>query len=507
MKKDCFLYCRTSTTDQITSIKAQENFKSNEYNILEIFSDFGKSATKVKNRPQFIDMLNKCGVKIVSLENKIVFLPNGKKPQTNLIIVSHTSRFMRNAKYMEDVLDTLKEVGVEVRFLDMNKSSYDIDFKFTLSILFLLDEQESRNTSIKVKNGLKKAREQRQYLHYGFGNMLGLDYIKEENRLVKNKDSHIVENIFIDYGINKLSMRELANKYNKTADKIRRILMNEKYCGYNAYNKYNEDNRSTLKENYEIFESDRIEAIITKELFDKCQEIRLSRKNSDGGGKATDTYSLSSKIICSQCGKSYFHKAKNKKGDTWCCITKHNSKQCDNPNVNEDLIIKYINQNLNRYKEITQTLINLSKERLIKIDITNMQNELLKLQTSKDKLLDLYLTDESFDKETYLFKNAMIESNINSINSEIKKAQSIDESIEYLEKLQNSYNLQFNLFHDILNNNKYDIFNYISKIQVSKNFDVASNSIKPNIDYVIFKGFEKLHELEISIFPSATKFY
>ena len=151
---ECFLYCRTSTTDQITSIKAQENFKSEEYNIVDVFSDFGKTATKVRNRPQFVELLKRCGVKFVNIENKLVFLPNGDEPEVRLILVSHTSRFMRNARLMEDVLDTLKEIGVEIRFLDMNKSSFDIDFKFTLSILFLLDEQESRNTSQKVRVGL-----------------------------------------------------------------------------------------------------------------------------------------------------------------------------------------------------------------------------------------------------------------------------------------------------------------------------------------------------------------
>lgn len=506
-KRKCYLYARVSTLseEQATSFNAQTKYKSDDYNIVEVFADQGKTGTKILNRKSFCEMLYRCNIDIKEIEGNILFLKGDRIPEVNLIIVSHTSRFMRNQLLMKQLLLALKKNGVEVIFLDMGKSSFDTDIDFVMNILFLLDEQESKNTSLKVKRGLEKAREQRQYLHVGFGGMLGFNYIKEENKLVKNKDSKIVEQIFIDYVENKLSMRDLADKYNRTADKIRRILMNERYCGHNAYHKYTlDDNGKRVRQSeYDTFESTRIEPIISEELFLKAKDIRLSRRNSNNGGKCTDKYSLSSKIHCKNCGGIYFHKATNKKGDTWSCITKHNSRKCDSPNINEDKIIKYVEENIDNFEKQTEQLINFSISKIKTVNISILKKELLELNEKKEKLLDLYINN-NLSKEIYLKKSNVIETQINSIKSDIDNAINIENSLKYLNTLSTTYTNKFNYFRNILSIDKYKILDEISSVTITKHYNSELDRIEPLISSLIFNGFEELNKLSNSFKLSFT---
>lgn len=68
---------------------------------------------------------------------------------------------MRNQLLMKSLLRVLTIKSIEVIFLDMVGSSLDKEIDFILNILFLLDEQESRNTNQRLHTGLKEGERQR----------------------------------------------------------------------------------------------------------------------------------------------------------------------------------------------------------------------------------------------------------------------------------------------------------------------------------------------------------
>ena len=143
-KEQVYLYARVSTTsqEQLTSFNTQSSYRSSSYEIIEVFADYGKTATKVFNRPNFIEMLKRCNVLVEKHKGNIIFVNGDGKPQVHKILVSHSSRFMRNQLLMKQCLLALKQNNVEVIFLDMGKSSFDNDIDFVLNIFLLLDEQE-----------------------------------------------------------------------------------------------------------------------------------------------------------------------------------------------------------------------------------------------------------------------------------------------------------------------------------------------------------------------------
>ena len=424
-KEKVYLYARVSTTteEQLTSFTTQQNYKSDDYEVIEVFADYGKTATKVFNRPSFIQMLEKCNVKVKKVEgNNIIFVTGDKTPEVNKILVSHTSRFMRNQILMQSVLEALKKANVEVIFLDMGKSSFDSDLFFTLNILFLLDEQESRNTSFKVKKGLEKAQLQRQYIHVGFGKIYGFDYIKSENRLVLNsEEASIVEKIFNMYSDGK-SVRQVAKEIDFRPNRVLEILRNEKYCGYNAYDKYYYDDKSQTRKrakNYQIFKSDRIEPIVSKELWDKCQQIRKSKVVGNRGAKL-GTYPMSGKIRCGICGKNYFHKGTNKRGDLWECSSKKNNGNCDNICFNEKTLKNFLlsDNGINNFKlSIEQIIDGLLDSYTIK-DKKQLVDKLKKLIDKFERTKDLY-KEGDITKEEYSNDKEKILSSIENVKEKI----------------------------------------------------------------------------------------
>ena len=499
LKEKVFLYARVSTTseEQLTSFNTQSNYKSSDYEIIEVFADYGKTATKVFNRPNFIEMLKRCNVIVEKHKGNIIFVSGDSTPAVNKILVSHSSRFMRNQMYMKQCLMELKKNNVEVIFLDMGKSSFDNDIDFVLNIFFLLDEQESRNTQFKVKRGLEKAREQRNYLP-PCQKMLGFDYINGENRLIQNEDAPKAKMIFELYSEGK-SMRDIAKIMDKKPNRIMEIIRNERYCGYVGYQKYYYDERSETNKKskeYDIEPNERIEAIISKELWDKCQEIRAS-KTLRGKGVKNGTYAMSGKIKCSVCGKNFYHKGTNKRGDLWECSSKKNNGVCDSICFNEDTLKKFLllPEGINSFKLTIEQVID---EVLSKYKIKDKSSLEKQLEDDLDRLertKDLYM-DREIDKEDYNNRSSKLKKNIASIEEEINNINNFNSYYNEAQELKNN-------FIEILNGYKVklesgeamEVFKHIEFITVGRMYDEEKEKIIPVVEKVRFKEFTPLYNI------------
>lgn len=499
-KEQVYLYARVSTTseEQLTSFNTQSNYKSSDYEIIEVFADYGKTATKVFNRPNFIKMLNKCNVKVKKHEGNIIFVTGNSEPEVNKIIVSHSSRFMRNQILMKQCLLALQKNNVEVIFLDMGKSSFDNDIDFVLNVFFLLDEQESKNTQFKVNKGLEKAREQRNYLP-PCQKMLGFDYISGENKLLKNEDAPKAKYIFEAYAEGK-SMREIAREMDMKPNRIMEIIRNERYCGYVGYQKYYYDEKSETNKKsreYDIVPNDRIEAIISKELWDKCQEIRKSR-TLRGKGVKNGVYAMSGKIRCNVCGKNFFHKGTNKKGDLWECSSKKNNGSCDSVCFNEDILKKFLlsPKGINDFKLTIEHIIDeiLSKYKVK--DKSSLETKLERKIGILDRTKELYI-DGEISKEDYNTRSLKLKAEIKNIEEEIENIDNFNSYYDETHRLKDDYIDILNSFKIKLENGESeDVFkNHIEYIVVGRVYDEEKEKIIPTVEEVKFKDFTSLYKI------------
>lgn len=135
-------YCRVSTDkeDQLNSLEAQKEFFS-QYtqrtgdNLVRLYADEGISGTKIKNRKEFLRMM-----------------ADAEHGLFDMVVVKDISRFARNTVDLLQNVRKLKALGIETQFLTANMTSMG-NSEFVLTIFGALAQEESANTSKRVKFG------------------------------------------------------------------------------------------------------------------------------------------------------------------------------------------------------------------------------------------------------------------------------------------------------------------------------------------------------------------
>ena len=368
--KRCVAYCRVSTNhkDQENSFENQNVYfereitKNSEYEFAGIYADKGISGTKL-NRPQFDRMIYDAGLDVIEVKNndgdnrkmskKYVTIPSStRSPKFDLILVKNTARFARNV-LVEDILRDLAKVGVYVKFMDLDKSTENQEDIIFIQIFQTFDEGESRKKSKAVVfgqiEGANRGRINAGHRIYGY------NYIKEDNLLkIIPEEAEIIVKIFELYCSGN-GMRRLINLLDdegiKTRDgkkfcrsSIRRILTNEKYIGVSVRKKYDTGlifNKNSYpkirdKKDWLIDENtDKIPPIVTKELFDKCNDLlvnRISHINQKGIYKGTTEFA--GLLYCSKCENTYISNMDRGRRFYNCSTKKaQGTKGCDCKNI------------------------------------------------------------------------------------------------------------------------------------------------------------------------------
>lgn len=514
-KKSC-LYARVSKTDeaQDTSYHNQQKIKLDGYEIVKTYADRG-TGTQVKNRKQFKQMIYDCGVDIERVEDTNIynFIPRDREPMYDAIIVSHTSRFIRNQLMMKSCINALRSKNVEIFFVDLGKSSLDKDIDFIMNILFLLDEQESQNISMKVRKGMQRSRDEKKYIQVS--KMFGYDYIKEENRLVINEqEAEVVRKIFSMYldgcGYRKIfdCISEKYPQYDKKISQIACILKNEKYCGYNAYGKWSVNKMEGIKKKnreYEIFPTDRIEPIISFEDWSKAQEI-IKSKSSVNRGVKRSMYPLSQKIVCGVCGKSYIRQTETKGnykrvfwvcrekkmyGNSKCCSVAINEKKLPNLITSDDFGIRAL---IKRIELQVQIVL----KDMQKIDTSNVENELKLLKLKQERLFDSYV-DGIVPKDIYNRKQLELAEEEKKLLEQLECATDKNTAIEDVRILSETFKDKLEGYYTLMNDGSYEeVYKNIDKIVLGiKTVQINEDEFKvePVITELKFKGFESLNKL------------
>jgi len=191
-------YARVSTNkeDQANSLDNQKTYFQRElsrddtYSLVRlnidglcedgVYYDKGRSGTKLK-RPAFDRLLFDAGLEPVvdadTGESTTTYKVK-QKPKFDIIFVKDNSRFARNVN-VNAIIQVLKENGVYVHFLDLDKSTERQEDLMLIQLFFTLSERESRDKSTKVSFGYEEGVRQGK-IYFG-GKMIGYDYHPESN--------------------------------------------------------------------------------------------------------------------------------------------------------------------------------------------------------------------------------------------------------------------------------------------------------------------------------------
>jgi site-specific DNA recombinase len=417
-KKVVACYCRVSTKSgpQASSLSNQESFfkdfiskNASDYKLYKIYADHGISGTLL-HRENFEKMLIDAGLDIKEYDYTVeelttvtddaeikkvnvnykeyTFLLSNRVPKFTEILVRNTSRFSRNV-LIADVLRKLRQKGVYVRFLDIDKTTENEADISIIQLFQNFDELFSRDLSRKVKAGNERSIANKTVR--STPRLYGYKYMKRKNLSENNQlkrrepEDSVVRRIYRLYagclsvydtdtacdlncstctiertvGVGeRVISRCLTESGIKTRNgkefgitTIANILKNEKYYGYLNTGKFDagelfSNTKSVKVRDSYLLEEDttNIEYIISKELFDICQERRSSRYDTiKSKGLPSTSSPFGGLLVCGKCGSNYLHNSDRGRGFYQCGKKKRKGlSACNSVNVSDAIITEYM---------------------------------------------------------------------------------------------------------------------------------------------------------------------
>ena len=483
-------YCRVSTDkeDQLNSLEAQKEFFS-EYtkrtgdNLVRLYADEGISGTKIKNRKEFLRMM-----------------ADAEHGLFDMVVVKDISRFARNTVDLLQNVRKLKALGIETQFLTANMTSMG-NSEFVLTIFGALAQEESANTSKRVKFGKKMNAEKGRVpnIVYGYDKTIG-DYF---NLAINEEEAAVVRQIYQwyikdGYGAAKISIflneRGLRTKRNCqwSQNGVCRILTNELYTGKIINGKQEVTDFLTGqradKDASEWMVVDRPDLrIIDPETFEQAQQIMKSRGKAFKVDKErqSNKYLFSTLIKCKECGWSFRRSVRKYKNTyiKWVC-SGHNGKGVDScPNAvtvdeNEliDVLQNYFAELLANRKNVVKYVVdefrrvykakdeNISYEKELKAKIARLEN-------TRQKYIDLY-TDDIITRAEMNEKIGGSKKELERLQNELKAVSYHLTKEEQLEYILNNTFKEIADITDVRNMTNAQLKKIIQKIEVDKDGNV-----------------------------------
>lgn len=286
----------------------------------------------------------------------------------NYILCKNTSRWTRGGDF--DLIEMLRKNRIYIYFKDENIDTFNSDSDTLLGIIQKLDRSKSTDTSKKMKSGMetsiKLGRIRTNTFIYGF-EVVQRDNNQSSLLVPIPEEAEVVKLIYKLYTEEKMGARQIVNRLSEMGittraketkkgkaiggipfgvSSIKRILQNEKFCGYVNVEKrwetgevFNHISPKRLYD-YKIKPCEYITPIISYETFCKAQEICKQRSDkSSKRGRNTGNSIYHHKIKCAVCGAWFAQNGeKNSQGEyikKMNCGNKkrHGLKYCDSDNI------------------------------------------------------------------------------------------------------------------------------------------------------------------------------
>ena len=352
----CVVYSRFSSNNQReesidAQLRASEEFASKKgYELVGHYSDKARSGTNSSKRSEFLRMIK-----------------DAEKGLFDVVIVHKLDRFSRDKYDSALYKRKLKQCGV--RLVSVTEQLDDSPESVILeSVIEGMAEYYSKNLARETMKGLKE--NAYQCKHTGGMPPLGYDVNSEKKYIINEREAESVRLIFEMYTtgysqskmVNELNERGFKTKLGTVfrANSIHSILTNEKYTGVYVYNKsakkdaFGKRNSHAYKDESEIRIEGGMPQIISKETFEKAQEVLKARRRAPGTNKAKENYLLAGLIRCGCCGRHYQGNRRQGKNKpmyvSYRCSYRRltSSKVCDNKEIRKEYIEEYVLSELER---------------------------------------------------------------------------------------------------------------------------------------------------------------
>ncbi len=483
-------YCRVSTDkeDQLNSLEAQKKFFA-EYTqrtgdtLVRLYADEGISGTKIKNRKEFLKMMS-----------------DAERGFFNLVVVKDISRFARNTVDLLQNIRKLKALGIETQFLTANMTSMG-NSEFVLTIFGALAQEESANTSKRVKFGKKINAEKGKVPNIVFGyDKTNGDYF---NLTINEREADAVRSIFRMYREEGYGAAKIANKLNErgiktkrncawSANAVVRILTNELYTGKIINGKQEVADFLTgqrkRKDSSEWLITERSDLkIVEPEEYAEVQRILQSRGQTFKLDKErhSNKFLFSTLIKCKECGWSFRRIERKYKNTyvTWVCSGRNGkgANSCENKtSIAEEELIKvltdYFAGILANQKNVVKYVVS-EFEKVYKAKDENIDYErqltaeLNKLTKSRQKFMDMY-TDDLISREELNRQLAGVKQRIEYLERELKMVSYHLTKHEQLEGILNKTFRSIEDITDVSQMTNAQLRKIIQRIEIDKDGNV-----------------------------------
>lgn len=464
-------YCRVSTDneEQLNSYQSQLKYydekinSKSEWQFAGIYADEAITGTLDFKRTEFMRMIAD------SMSGKI-----------DMILTKSISRFARNTLDTLKYVRMLREKNIAILFEEENLNTTTGAGELMLTILSAMAQQESENISSHVLLGLKMKKDRGELI--GYNGCYGYNYNTETKEITINEEeANIVRYMFERYveGIGSSTIaKELTAKGIKTPkggtkwceSTIRGILKNEKYSGDVLMGKtftidpISHKRLSNLGEVDKHYYKEHHEPIISKELFDRVQEIRTKRAGNRETGRRNDNYSkkypFSSKLYCAFCGSLLTRRNWNANRScekaVWQCIkrAKQGKEECPHckaiaEEIIEDCFVQGYRILCNDNRKIIEIFLdkieNILKENTTETMVSKLEKDKEKINKKLNNLLELNL-EGRINKEQYTIKFDELDTQLIKLDSKI---QSLLKETNRTESIKNRLNKFKSLFKNI----------------------------------------------------------
>ena len=351
------VYARFSSDNQRDeSIDAQlraikEYAVKNDVTIVGEYIDRAVSGT-TDNRPDFLRMIS-----------------DAEKNLFDVVLVHKLDRFARNRQDSIGYRMELKKHDVSLvsvlEYLDEDSPESVI----LESVLEAMAEYYSKNLAREVNKGMKE--NALKCKHTGGIPPLGYDVDPQSKLLVINEGEAEIVRLIFKYFLEGKGYKQISSDLNSagyhtkvgrkfSTNSIYTILRNEKYKGTYVFNKSSSKSTNGTR-NSHLYKTGedviRIEngvpAIIPKEEFDAVEE-RLMNRVFPTTSKRIETYLLSGKIICGECGSAYVgnrkYSGRNKTLHvTYRCNGRYRKINCSNKEIRREYIENFVINKLSEF--------------------------------------------------------------------------------------------------------------------------------------------------------------
>lgn len=342
------LYARFSSDNQRSEsidaqIRAMQAYcKQHNFVIVETYIDEAKSAT-TDRRPAFQQMICDSSARTF-----------------NILLVHKLDRFARNRYDSAVYKRELKKNGVTVYSVleNLDNSPESIMME---AVLEGMSEYYSQNLAREVMKGMRETAIQCK--HTGGIPPLGYDVDPDTRKLVINEEEadtvRLIFNMYSDgqgYSaiLDRLHLLGRQTKSGKGFQKnsLYSILSNPKYKGLFVFNRSSAKNtvgtRNThLYKNDEdiIFVEGGCPQIVDTEVYEKVQAILTEHKHTGGRANAKESYLLSGKVFCRECGRSMVGNARYSGRNKLLYVTYRCPSRkyaCSNKEQNRDYLERFV---------------------------------------------------------------------------------------------------------------------------------------------------------------------